>query len=202
MSKPLAAVRVLVVDDDRAICDYMETFLTKDGFEVKTLNDPSGAPEEVKIGGYHLVVLDLMMPKMDGLQVLERIRKVDNDVAVVIFTGYPSLETAVQSMKLDAVDYLKKPFNPEEFRIVVDRVMRKKGLLRTPEENLHRVIGETIRTLRKDRNLTLKQMARRTNLSVSLLSQIERAESSASISSLYKIAVALDARIRDLFGDY
>jgi DNA-binding NtrC family response regulator len=202
MSKPLAAVRVLVVDDDRAICDYMETFLTKDGFEVKTLNDPSGAPEEVKVGGYHLVVLDLMMPKMDGLQVLERIRKVDNDVAVVIFTGYPSLETAVQSMKLDAVDYLKKPFNPEEFRIVVDRVMRKKGLLRTPEENLHRVIGETIRTLRKDRNLTLKQMARRTGLSVSLLSQIERAESSASISSLYKIAVALDSRIRELFGEY
>ena len=202
MSKQLAAVRVLVVDDDRAICDYMETFLAKDGFEVKTLSDPSSAPDEVKNGGYHLVVLDLMMPKMDGLQVLEKIRKVDNDVAVVIFTGYPSLETAVQSMKLDAVDYLKKPFNPDEFRIVVDRVMRKKGLLRTPEENLHRVIGETIRTLRKDRNLTLKQMARRTGLSVSLLSQIERAESSASISSLYKIAVALDARIRDLFGDY
>lgn len=202
MSKQLAPVRVLVVDDDRAICDYMETFLTKDGFEVKTLNDPSMAPDEVKTGGYHLVVLDLMMPKMDGLQVLERIRKVDNDVAVVIFTGYPSLETAVQSMKLDAVDYLKKPFNPEEFRVVVDRVMRKKGLLRTPEENLHRVIGETIRMLRKDRNLTLKQMARRTGLSVSLLSQIERAESSASISSLYKIAVALDARIRDLFGEY
>lgn len=202
MSKPLAPVRVLVVDDDKAICEYMETFLAKDGFEVKTLNDPSGAPDEVKNGGYHLVVLDLMMPKLDGLQVLERIRKVDNDVAVVIFTGYPSLETAVQSMKMDAVDYLKKPFNPEEFRVVVDRVMRKKGLLRSPEENLHRVIGETIRNLRKDRNLTLKQMARRTGLSVSLLSQIERAESSASISSLYKIAVALDARIRDLFGDY
>jgi DNA-binding response OmpR family regulator len=202
MSKPLAPVRVLVVDDDKAICEYMETFLAKDGFEVKTITDPSAAPDEVKNGGYHLVVLDLMMPKLDGLQVLERIRKVDNDVAVVIFTGYPSLETAVQSMKMDAVDYLKKPFNPEEFRVVVDRVMRKKGLLRTPEENLHRVIGETIRNLRKDRNLTLKQMARRTGLSVSLLSQIERAESSASISSLYKIAVALDARIRDLFGDY
>jgi two-component system OmpR family response regulator len=202
MSKPLAPIRVLVVDDDKAICEYMETFLAKDGFEVKTLNDPSEAPDEVKNGGYHLVVLDLMMPKLDGVQVLERIRKVDNDVAVVIFTGYPSLETAVQSMKLDAVDYLKKPFNPEEFRVVVDRVMRKKGLLRSPEENLHRVIGETIRNLRKDRNLTLKQMARRTGLSVSLLSQIERAESSASISSLYKIAVALDARIRDLFGEY
>ena len=101
----------------------------------------------------------------------------------------------------DAVDYLKKPFDPDEFREVVDRVMRKKGLLRSPEENLHRVIGETVRNLRKEANLTLKQMARRTGLSVSLLSQIERAESSASISSLYKIAVALDVKIQDLFGN-
>jgi len=202
MAKGVTPVKVLVVDDDKAICEYMETFLTRDGFEVKTLSDPETAPEEVKNGGYHLVVLDLMMPGMDGVEALTRIRKVDSDVAVVIFTGYPSLETAVQSMKLDAVDYLKKPFNPDEFRAVLDRVMRKKGLLRSPEENLHRVIGETIRGLRKERGLTLKQMARRTGLSVSLLSQIERAESSASISSLYKVAIALDVRIQDLFGEY
>ena len=202
MSKAVAPMRVLVVDDDREICDYMETFLAKDGLEVKTLSDPEKVADEVKNGGYHLVVLDLMMPKIDGVEVLQRIRKVDSDVAVVIFTGYPSLESAVHSMKLDAVDYLKKPFDPDEFREVVARVMRKKGLLRSPEENLHRVIGETVRNLRKEANLTLKQMARRTGLSVSLLSQIERAESSASISSLYKIASALDVRIQDLFGDY
>ncbi len=202
MAKALPPVKVLVVDDDPAILEFMETFLTKDGFDVTTIADPKDAPEEVKDGGYHLVVLDLMMPGLGGVEVLEQIRKVDSDVAVVIFTGYPSLDTAVQSMKLDAVDYLKKPFNPDEFREVLDRVMRKKGLLRTPEENLHRVIGETIRGLRKDRSLTLKQMARRTGLSVSLLSQIERAESSASISSLYKIATALDVRIQDLFGEY
>jgi DNA-binding NtrC family response regulator len=195
-------MRVLVVDDDREICDYMETFLAKDGMEVKTLSDPEKVADEVKNGGYHMVVLDLMMPKVDGVEVLQRIRKVDSDVAVVIFTGYPSLETAVQSMKLDAVDYLKKPFDPDDFREVVNRVMRKKGLMRSPEENLHRVIGETVRNLRKEANLTLKQMARRTGLSVSLLSQIERAESSASISSLYKIASALDVRIQDLFGEY
>ena len=76
------------------------------------------------------------------------------------------------------------------------------ALARTPEEKLHKVIGDTIRNLRKEKDLTLKQMSRRTNLSVSLLSQIERAESSASISSLYKIATALDSRIQDLFGEY
>jgi two-component system, OmpR family, response regulator len=202
MPPQLPAVRILIVDDDKAICEYMQTLLERDGFQVKTLTDPTGVEEEVRSGGYHLIILDLMMPKLDGLEVLKRIRKVDNDIAVVIFTGYPNLESAVASMKLDAVDYIKKPFNVDEFREVLARVMRKKGLARTPEEQLHRVIGDTIRNLRKDKDLTLKQMARRTGLSVSLLSQIERAESSASISSLYKIAVALESRIQDLFGQY
>ena len=202
MAKSLPAVKVLVVDDDRAICEFMETFLAKDGFEVHSVSDPSLVEEEIRSGGYHLVVLDLMMPGMSGIETLERIRKIDDDVAVVIFTGYPSLETAVQSMKLDAVDYLRKPFHPDEFREVIDRVLRKKGLSRSPEELLHRTIGDRIRQVRKERGLTLKDIGRRTGLSVSLLSQIERAESSASISSLYKIAVALDSRIQDLFGDF
>jgi len=198
----LPAVRILIVDDDRAICDLMQTLLERDGYAVKALGDPLQVEEEVRTGGYHLIILDIMMPKLDGIEVLKRILKVDSDIAVVIFTGYPNLESAVQSMKLDAVDYIKKPFNVDEFREVLARVMRKKGLARTPEEQLHRVIGDTIRNLRKEKDLTLKQMARRTGLSVSLLSQIERAESSASISSLYKIAVALESRIQDLFGQY
>ncbi|HEX4351778.1 MAG TPA: response regulator, partial [Polyangiales bacterium] len=78
MSKAVAPMRVLVVDDDREICDFMETFLSKDGVDVKTVSDPESASEEVKNGGYHLVVLDLMMPKLDGVEVLSRIRKVDS----------------------------------------------------------------------------------------------------------------------------
>lgn len=198
----LPAVRILVVDDDRAICDYLQLLLERDGFAVKTLCDPAAVEDEVRIGGYHLVILDLMMPKIDGLEVLRRIRRIDSDLAVVIFTGYPNLDSAVSSMKLDAVDYLKKPFDAEEFREVIARVMRKKGLTRTPEEQLHKAIGDTIRQLRKDKELTLKQLAHRTGLSVSLLSQIERAESSPSLSSLYKIAGALDSRMSDLFGSY
>ena len=197
----LPAVKILIVDDDRAICDYMQTLLERDGYEVKTLADPLAVEDEVRAGGYHLIILDLMMPKLDGIEVLKRIRKVDNDIAVVIFTGFPNLESAVASMKLDAVDYIKKPFNVDEFREVLARVMKKKGLARTPEEQLHKIIGDTIRSMRKERELTLKQMSRRTGLSISLLSQIERAESSPSISSLYKIAVALDSKIHDLFGN-
>ena len=151
MAIELPAVRILIVDDDRAICDYMQTLLERDGYQVKTLSDPLGVEDEVRAGGYHLIILDLMMPKLDGIEVLKRIRKVDNDIAVVIFTGFPNLESAVQSMKLDAVDYIKKPFNVDEFREVLARVMRKKGLARTPEEQLHRVIGTRSQAFAKTR---------------------------------------------------
>ena len=195
------SVRILIVDDDKAICDFMQSLLEKDGFVVKTLSDPTLVEDEVRAGDYHVLILDLMMPKMDGIEVLKRIRSVDSDIAVVIFTAHPNLDSAVASMKLDAVDYIKKPFNVDEFRDVLSRVMKKKGLARTPEEQLHKIIGDTIRTMRKEKELTLKQMSRRTGLSISLLSQIERAESSPSISSLYKIAIALDSKIQDLFGN-
>ncbi len=195
------AVRILIVDDDRAICELMQTMLEKDGFVVKAVSDPTLVEDEVRQGSYHVIILDLMMPKLDGIEVLKRIRGVDTDIAVVIFTAHPNLDTAVASMKLDAVDYIKKPFDPTEFRDVLARVMKKKGLARTPEEQLHKIIGDTIRSMRKSKELTLKQMSRRTGLSISLLSQIERAESSPSISSLYKIAMALETKIQELFGD-
>jgi two-component system, OmpR family, response regulator len=195
------SVRILIVDDDKAICDFMQSLLEKDGFIVKTLGDPTLVEDEIRQGDYHVMILDLMVPKMDGIEVLKKIRAIDSDIAVIIFTAHPNLDSAVASMKLDAVDYIKKPFNVDEFREVLARVMKKKGLARTPEEQLHKIIGDTIRTMRKEKELTLKQMSRRTGLSISLLSQIERAESSPSISSLYKIAIALDSKIQDLFGN-
>jgi DNA-binding NtrC family response regulator len=143
-----------------------------------------------------------MMPKLSGIDLLEQIRKVDNDIAVIILTGYPSLETATASIEHDVSAYIKKPFSVDEFRAVIERIARKKGLVLRKEDELHQTIGRNIRELRKTRGLTLKQMSRRTKLSVSLLSQIERAESSASVSSLFKVATALDVRITELFGDF
>ena len=132
MAIELPPMKILIVDDDRAICDYMQTLLERDGYQVKSMSDPTGVTAELKKNDYHLVILDLMMPKRDGIEVLREIRKQDKDLAVVIFTGYPNLDTAVASMKLDAVDYIKKPFNVDEFRAVIARVMRKKGLSLTP----------------------------------------------------------------------
>ena len=120
----------------------------------------------------------------------------------MVLTGYPSVETAVQSLKLNVSDYVRKPLDADEFLHGIERICREKGLLTDSEEKLHATIGQSIRRERKEQDLTLKQMSRRTGLSVSLLSQIERAESSASVSSLHKVARALNCRLTELFGDF
>ena len=195
-------LNLLVVDDDKDVCEYLEDFLTHDGYHVTTINDPTQVVEAMKAGEYHVCIVDLMMPKLSGIDLLSLIRKQDDDVAVIILTGYPSLETATASIEHDVSAYIKKPFSVDEFRAVIERIAKKKGLVLRKEDELHQTIGRNIRELRKSRGLTLKQMSRRTKLSVSLLSQIERAESSASVSSLFKVASALDVRITQLFGDF
>lgn len=195
-------IRVLVVDDEPDICEYMTLLLTQSGYQVVALTNPLEVIDTLKADTFHIVILDLMMPKLNGIELLDQIRRIDTDIAIVIFTGYPSVDTAVQSLKHNVSDYIKKPFDVQEFTETIERILRSRGLLTDPEETLHKSIGATIRNLRRERSLTLKQLSRRTGLSVSLLSQIERAESSASVSSLYKVSAALEVRLTDLFGAF
>jgi len=198
----LRTIRILIVDDDKDICEYMQILLSQSGYDVRTQTDPRAALEMLKEEEFHVVVLDIMMPEISGMEMLERIRDFDSDISIIIFTGYPSVDTAVNSMKYNVSDYIKKPFDVDEFNQTLEKILREKGLLTDPEEQLLATIGKSLRRMRKERSLTLKQMARRTGLSVSLLSQIERAESSASVSSLYKLARALDVKLTELFGDH
>lgn len=195
-------INILVVDDDVDICDYMQLVLSQNGYNVDVQTDSEAAAEAIKDNEYHVVILDLMMPKINGMELLEEIRRFDRDIAIIIFTGYPSVDTAVASLRYKVDDYIRKPFDIEEFNMSLERILREKGLLVDPEEELLLTIGKNIRKARKEQNLTLKQMSRRTGLSVSLLSQIERAESSASVSSLFKLSTALDCQITDFFGHY
>lgn len=195
-------INILIVDDDKDICEYMELLLHQNGYQVVTTQDPTKAVDILKGDDFHVVVLDIMMPELNGMELLEEIRNFDNDIAIIIFTGNPTVDTAVQSMKFDVSDYIKKPFDIDEFTESLNKILRDKGLLIDPAEELLVEIGRNIRQARKSQELTLKQMSRRTGLSVSLLSQIERAESSASVSSLFKLARALDCRLTDLFGEY
>ncbi len=193
---------ILIVDDDPDICQYMKTLLESTGYDVAVVSESTKALNLIKESTFHILIIDLMMPNMDGIELIGKIRKHDSDVAIIISTGYPSVDTAIDAMKLKVSDYVRKPFDVDEFRQTVADVLKQKGILLNPEHELHRSIGQTIRNIRQQQGLTLKQLARRTSLSVSLLSQIERAESSASVSSLYKISTGLSIKISTLFGDF
>ena len=193
-------IRILVVDDDQDSCSLIEAILKKDGYKVTTLTDGRQTEAVLREHDIHLAIVDLKMPEISGLDVLEMIRHHDTDCAVIMMTGYATLDSAVSALRGGVVDYLRKPVREDELLGAVRRSLTAKGLALMPEEELHRNIGATIRDLRKKRTLTLKQLAKRTGLSVSLLSQIERAESSASVTSLYKIAHALKIRLPELFS--
>jgi DNA-binding NtrC family response regulator len=193
-------IRILVVDDDQDSCELVEKILKKDGYRVVTLTDGRKVDEELRKNDIHLAIIDLKMPEVSGLDVVQMIKHHDSDCAVILMTGYATLDSAVSALRGGVVDYLRKPIREDELLGAVRRALAAKGLALLPEEELHRNIGSAIRDLRKKRTLTLKQLAKRTGLSVSLLSQIERAESSASVTSLYKIAHALKIRLPELFS--
>ena len=196
------AAKILIVDDDKDICAYMQTMLGSSGYDVTTISNPSLVLDRLREQEFHVLVIDLMMPEIDGIELIQRIRRIDTDIAIIVFTGYPSVETAIDALTLDVSDYVKKPFDIDSFRKTISDVLKRKGIVLDMEERLHQTIGQIVRRLRKEKSLTLKQVARRTGLSPSLLSQIERAESSASVSSLYKIAHGLGVKLTVLFGDF
>ena len=194
-------INILIIDDDKDICATLKKVLTLDGYKVKTLSKPETALRELQKNTYHLIILDLKMPEIKGEDLLREIRKLDEDISVIILTAFPSVDSAVLALQSQVCDYIKKPFKNSELRDKIRSAMKSKNLILEPDEELNIKIGIKVRALRGKNRLTLKELAERTGLSVSLISQIERAESAASISTLNKIVTALNISLKELFED-
>ncbi len=121
---------ILVVDDEEIVLASCRRGLAENGNSVDTASGGAEALKKVDEGEYDVVLLDIMMPGMDGLEVLQRIKETHPDVEVVMVTGLSQIETAVRSMKLGAFDYLPKPFDPDELKVVVERALERRRLLR------------------------------------------------------------------------
>lgn len=198
----MSQLSILVVDDETEVCRFLERFLSSENHEVQAICDPTQAIRTLKQTVFNVIILDLSMPGLNGLDLLKEVRQADPDIAAVIITGNPTIDTAAESIEHDVSAYLRKPFTLDELREVLSRIMRKKGLGPRTEEDLQRSIGENIRQARKARGLTLMQVSQRSKLSMGLLSKMERAESGMSLSSLYKVAGALDMRLNEIVSDY
>jgi DNA-binding response OmpR family regulator len=119
---------VLIVDDEKNIRLTLSRALEGLGLGAETAVNGDEALARLKERAYDLVLLDLRMPGADGMEVLRRVRELRPRVAIVIITAYGTIESAVEAMKLGAVDFIQKPFAPAEVRDLVRRVLAREGL--------------------------------------------------------------------------
>jgi DNA-binding NtrC family response regulator len=114
--------RILVVDDEKGMCEFLHYLLEGEGYEVDEAHSGAEALDKIKDQSYQLVLADIKMPGIDGLEMLRRIREANEETVVIVMTGYSSLETAIKAIKYDASDYLTKPFDdPDAVLAAVER---------------------------------------------------------------------------------
>ncbi|MFQ5422856.1 MAG: sigma-54-dependent transcriptional regulator [Phycisphaerae bacterium] len=122
--------RVLLVDDDRIILDSLSEFLRLEGYEVDGVDSVEAAITRLERQVYHIVISDVNLPKSDGFELLRTIRDRFHDVVTIVITGYGTIESAVEAIKMGAYDYLTKPIVDDEIRLVVQRAFQQQSLIR------------------------------------------------------------------------
>jgi len=192
-------VKILILDDDPAVGRVIQTALARKDFTVDAVSDPNLMKAQLEEQPYHIVILDYIIPGLESDRVLGWVREHQPDASIIVVTGFPSIDSALNCLRAGTFDYLTKPFQISQLQRVVMRCLEKKGLLRMSEEALRESLGGAIRERRKALNLTLAQMAQRTGVSLGYLSQIELGKNSASIETLYRISLGLGIKIADLF---
>jgi DNA-binding response OmpR family regulator len=126
MTKP--QVRILVVDDERNIRKNLGMLLEAAGYEVDDASNGEEARTKSKKQHYDIAFVDLQMPKMGGFELARFLRAVRKATAVVILTAYGSVANAVEAMKLGAIDFLEKPFDPKDIQLLVNEILLRKEL--------------------------------------------------------------------------
>ena len=138
------SARILVVDDEEIVIRSCLRILGDRDYVVEAVQDGLEALRRVEENQYDVIILDIMMPKIDGMEVLQRVKETHPDIDVIMVTGLSQIDTAVRAMKLGAFDYLPKPFDPDELKLVVHRALERRQLLQE-NINLKNEIGSRYR---------------------------------------------------------
>jgi len=125
--------KIMVVDDEESMRDALKQLLKREGYTVGVAENAAAAIKKFKKENHDLVVSDIMMPEIDGIELLKRLKKISQDVIVILITGYASIDSAVQAIKIGAEDYFTKPFKNVEILKVVDRIYKNQSLSRQNE---------------------------------------------------------------------
>ncbi len=130
--------RILIVDDDLQICETLAEILSDEGFEVEYVLSGEEALQKIDSESYDVVITDLLMPKVDGMEILTHVKRVKPKTQVIMITAFATIENAVEAMKRGASDYIAKPFKINEIQSSIKRVLEeakfREEFLSTPRD--------------------------------------------------------------------
>ena len=135
--------KILLVDDEKDFLDVMSERIEARGMEVTTADSAMKALELVKSGNFDAIIVDLMMPAMDGLQTLKAIKEKNPDLQVILLTGHATVEKGIEAMKLGAMDFLEKPADLDKLTEIIKKAQARKMIIteRKMEEKMKQIIG-------------------------------------------------------------
>jgi DNA-binding NtrC family response regulator len=121
--------KILVIDDEDSMCNFMEIMLSKQGYNVDTATSGKDGVGLLKENNYDLVIADLNMPEMTGIEVLKTVRSFKKEQELIVMTAYASVDTAIEAMKQGAADYITKPFKIDQIKLVIEKAINRKKLM-------------------------------------------------------------------------
>ena len=136
-SRPAEESLILVIDDDEIMRLSCAQILGKSGYRVETFTNGHDGIRRLQEVKPPLLIVDIKMPELDGFEVIQIVRKLDPDLAIIVITGYATVETAVDAMKSGAYDFLPKPFTPGELRVIVERAFERWRLIKEAQRLRH-----------------------------------------------------------------
>ncbi|RME27776.1 MAG: response regulator [Deltaproteobacteria bacterium] len=195
----LERVNLLLLSKDKGFSRNLRNEFHGNGISVSATYTTEQAEKLIQQTKPDVLLFDLDSVGTEGFNWISKLRRSDQDIEIVVLSGNPTVEAAVTSFHHGANDFITRPSSPERLLEVINQAAARRGLVSKPVHHLLEVIGRRLRQRRKQLKLTLRQLASRTGHSISMLSQIERAESAASIASLHKVATALGMSMGELF---
>jgi len=149
-------VKILVIDDDPSIRNMLEIVLKKSGYDVTCTDSGKSALEKLKKETFDLIISDIKMPDITGIELLKKIKAINPEIPVILITAFASANDAVEAMKLGAEDYVTKPFNLDELRIIIHRALYKRSMEKeniqlksrlTEKEKFENIVGKNQKML-------------------------------------------------------
>jgi CheY-like chemotaxis protein len=191
-------VRILIIDEDPMVGRLVCATLAGNEFRMEIVHDSKDILPALRKEHYHVIILEYNQPGLDWGDLLLKLNESQPYANLIVMTAFP-IDSISEPLQTYAHQFITKPFSVEDLKKSVMRCLESRGLLRLTEDALRQKLGLAIRERRKGLDLTLSDMSKRTGISLGYLSQIELGKNSASIETLYRIALGLRIRVSELF---